>query len=117
MRAIVAIFGIAWLGDTLTAAHITEVKAAVSSIVEVAPWAFAFALFALSVMVNSQGATTAVLIPLGIAIGLPTHVIIATFVAVNGYFFIPNYGLSLPLLILTVLGQPESVSIFSTIVS
>ncbi|MBC7004465.1 anaerobic C4-dicarboxylate transporter [Photobacterium sp. BZF1] len=92
MRAIVAIFGIAWLGDTLTAAHITEVKAAVSSIVEVAPWAFAFALFALSVMVNSQGATTAVLIPLGIAIGLPTHVIIATFVAVNGYFFIPNYG-------------------------
>ncbi|WP_413113791.1 anaerobic C4-dicarboxylate transporter family protein [Thaumasiovibrio sp. DFM-14] len=92
MRAIVAIFGIAWLGDTLTAAHIEDVKSAVSTIVEVAPWAFAIALFALSVMVNSQGATTAVLIPLGISIGLPVHVIIATFVAVNGYFFIPNYG-------------------------
>ncbi|WP_087026825.1 anaerobic C4-dicarboxylate transporter family protein [Thaumasiovibrio subtropicus] len=92
MRAIVAIFGIAWLGDTLTAAYLEEVKVAVSTIVEVAPWAFAIALFALSVMVNSQGATTAVLIPLGIAIGLPTHVILATFVAVNGYFFIPNYG-------------------------
>nr|WP_086938106.1 anaerobic C4-dicarboxylate transporter [Thaumasiovibrio occultus] len=92
MRAIVAIFGIAWLGDTLTAAHMTEVKAAVSTLVEVAPWSFALALFGLSVMVNSQGATTAVLIPLGIAIGLPTEVIIATFVAVNGYFFIPNYG-------------------------
>ncbi|MGV6988607.1 anaerobic C4-dicarboxylate transporter [Testudinibacter sp. P80/BLE/0925] len=92
MRAIVAIFGIAWLGDTLMGAHITEVKEMVSGLVEFAPWTFAFALFALSVMVNSQGATVAVLVPLGIALGLPASVIIATFVAVNGYFFIPNYG-------------------------
>lgn len=92
MRAIVAIFGIAWLGDTLTTAHLTEVKDAVSGLVEFAPWTFALALFALSVMVNSQGATTAVLVPLGISLGLPPYVIIATFVAVNGYFFIPNYG-------------------------
>lgn len=92
MRAIVAIFGIAWLGDTLTTGHIGLVKETVSNLVEVAPWAFAVALFALSVMVNSQGATTAVLVPLGISIGLPPEVIIATFVAVNGYFFIPNYG-------------------------
>lgn len=92
MRAIVAIFGIAWLGDTLTSGHIDLVKETVSGLVEVAPWAFAVALFALSVMVNSQGATTAVLVPLGISIGLPPEVIIATFVAVNGYFFIPNYG-------------------------
>ncbi|OBX05359.1 C4-dicarboxylate ABC transporter [Gallibacterium genomosp. 3] len=92
MRAIVAIFGIAWLGDTLTTAHLTEVKEAVSGLVEFAPWTFALALFALSVLVNSQGATTAVLVPLGISLGLPPYVIIATFVAVNGYFFIPNYG-------------------------
>ncbi|TNH03999.1 anaerobic C4-dicarboxylate transporter [Testudinibacter sp. TR-2022] len=92
MRAIVAIFGIAWLGDTLMGAHMTEVKEMVSGLVEFAPWTFAFALFALSVLVNSQGATTAVLVPLGISLGLPAPVIIATFVAVNGYFFIPNYG-------------------------
>lgn len=64
MRAIVAIFGIAWLGDTFIAGHSEMVKDAVSGLVEVAPWTFAFALFALSVMVNSQGATTAVLVPL-----------------------------------------------------
>jgi len=92
MRAIVAIFGIAWLGDTLTTGHLEMVKEAVSGLVAVAPWTFALALFVLSVMVNSQGATTAVLVPLGISIGLPPEVIIATFVAVNGYFFIPNYG-------------------------
>lgn len=92
MRAIVAIFGIAWLGDTFIGGHGTMVKEAVSGLVEVAPWTFAFALFALSVMVNSQGATTAVLVPVAITLGLPPAVIIAVFVAVNGYFFIPNYG-------------------------
>lgn len=92
MRAIVAIFGIAWLGDTFIAGHGDMVKEAVSGLVEVAPWTFAFALFALSVMVNSQGATTAVLVPVAITLGLPPAIIIAVFVAVNGYFFIPNYG-------------------------
>lgn len=91
-RAIVAIFGIAWLGNTLVGGHGDLVKETVSGLVEFAPWTFAFALFALSVMVNSQGATTAVLVPVAITIGLPPEIIIATFVAVNGYFFIPNYG-------------------------
>ncbi|MXN88886.1 anaerobic C4-dicarboxylate transporter [Pasteurella canis] len=92
MRAVIAIFGIAWLGDTLMQAHITEVKEAVKYLVESAPWTFAFALFALSVLVNSQGATVATLFPLGIALGIPAPILIGTFVAVNGYFFIPNYG-------------------------
>ena len=92
MRAVIAIFGIAWLGDTLMQAHMTEVKAAVQGLVESAPWTFAFALFALSIMINSQAATVATLFPVGIALGVPPEIIIATFVAVNGYFFIPNYG-------------------------
>ncbi|EFX92815.1 transporter, anaerobic C4-dicarboxylate uptake (Dcu) family [Actinobacillus ureae ATCC 25976] len=92
MRAVIAIFGIAWLGDTLMQGHMTEVKGMVQGLVETAPWAFAFALFVLSVLVNSQGATVATLFPLAIAIGIPAPVLIGVFVAVNGYFFIPNYG-------------------------
>lgn len=92
MRAVIAIFGIAWLGDTLMHAHMTEVKEAVSHLVATAPWTFALALFALSVLVNSQGATVATLFPVGIALGIPVHILIGVFVAVNGYFFIPNYG-------------------------
>ncbi|MDH2998345.1 C4-dicarboxylate ABC transporter [Pasteurellaceae bacterium LFhippo2] len=92
MRAVIAIFGIAWLGDTLMSAHMTEVKSMVSSLVETAPWAFAFALFVLSVLVNSQGATVATLFPVAVAIGIPAPVLIGVFVAVNGYFFVPNYG-------------------------
>nr|WP_314741759.1 anaerobic C4-dicarboxylate transporter [uncultured Haemophilus sp.] len=92
MRAVIAIFGIAWLGDTLMQAHMTEVKDLVKGLVETAPWAFALALFVLSVLVNSQGATVATLFPLGIALGIPAPVLIGVFVAVNGYFFVPNYG-------------------------
>jgi len=92
MRAVIAIFGIAWLGDTLMQAHIEEVKGLVKGLVETAPWTFAFALFVLSVLVNSQGATVATLFPLGIALGIPPAILIGVFVAVNGYFFIPNYG-------------------------
>ncbi|XXQ68744.1 anaerobic C4-dicarboxylate transporter [Neisseriaceae bacterium B1] len=92
MRAVIAVFGIAWLGDTLMSAHMVEVKAAVSGLVQTAPWTFAFALFVLSVLVNSQGATVATLFPVGIALGVPAPIMVATFVAVNGYFFIPNYG-------------------------
>ncbi len=92
MRAVIAVFGVAWMGDTLMHGHLVEVKAAVSGLVETAPWAFAFALFVLSVLVNSQGATVATLFPIGIALGIPAPILIGTFVAVNGYFFIPNYG-------------------------
>ena len=92
MRAVIAVFGVAWMGDTLMQAHLPELKAAVSSLVEAAPWSFALALFVLSVLVNSQGATVATLFPVGIALGVPAPILIGTLVAVNGYFFIPNYG-------------------------
>ncbi|WP_373767416.1 anaerobic C4-dicarboxylate transporter [Glaesserella sp.] len=92
MRAVIAIFGIAWVGDTLMQGHMTEVKAMVQGLVETAPWTFAFALFLLSVLVNSQGATVATLFPLGVALGIPAPILIGVFVAVNGYFFVPNYG-------------------------
>ena len=92
MRAAMAIFGVAWLGDTLFHAHLEELKTLVSGLVETAPWTFAFALFAFSVLVNSQGATVATLFPLGVSLGIPPEIMVGTFVAVNGYFFIPNYG-------------------------
>ena len=92
MRAVIAVFGVAWMGDTLMQAHLPELKAAVSSLVETAPWIFAFSLFVLSVLVNSQGATVTTLFPVGIALGVPAPILIGTLVAVNGYFFIHNYG-------------------------
>ena len=79
-------------GSVFHAGMRAVLKAAVSSLVETAPWTFAFALFVLSVLVNSQGATVVTLFPVGIALGVPAPILIGTLVAVNGYFFIPNYG-------------------------
>ena len=87
-----SVFHAGMRGDTLFNAHLDELKTLVSGLVETAPWTFAFALFAFSVLVNSQGATVATLFPLGVSLGIPPEIMVGTFVAVNGYFFIPNYG-------------------------
>ena len=92
MRAVIAIFGIAWLGDTLFNAHLEEIKMVVQNIVASAPWTFAITLFVFSIIVNSQGATITVLAPLALGLGISPYYLIAMFPAVNGYFFIPNYG-------------------------
>ncbi|SFH56645.1 anaerobic C4-dicarboxylate transporter DcuA/anaerobic C4-dicarboxylate transporter DcuB [Tindallia magadiensis] len=90
--AIVAIFGIAWLGDSFFSAHIDTIQPSIEGMVESAPWVFAFALFIMSILLNSQAATTAALMPVGLAIGISPMLLIAMFPAVNGYFFLPNYG-------------------------
>ena len=61
------------------------------SLVTAAPWLFATALFALSILLYSQAATVRTLMPLGITLGIHPALLIAMFPAVNGYFFIPNY--------------------------
>ncbi len=90
--AVVAIFGIAWMGDTFFNGNLELVQDSIEGLVKAAPWLFAIALFILSILLNSQAATVRALMPLGIALGISPALLIAMFPAVNGYFFIPNYG-------------------------
>jgi len=89
--AVVAIFGIAWMGDTFFNGNKELITSSISDLVTAAPWLFAFALFVLSILLYSQAATVRTLMPLGVALGLSPAMLIAMFPAVNGYFFIPNY--------------------------
>ena len=91
MQAVVAIFGIAWMGDTFINGNIVELKGAVEGVVTEMPWLFGLALFAMSILLYSQAATVRAIVPLGIALGISPYMLIALFPAVNGYFFIPNY--------------------------
>lgn len=91
MQAVVAIFGIAWMGDTFIAGNMVELKGAIEEYVTAMPWLFGFALFGMSILLYSQAATIRALLPLGIALGISPWMLIALFPAVNGYFFIPNY--------------------------
>lgn len=47
--------------------------------------------FFVSVFINSQGATTLLVMPLGFAAGISPIVLLGVYPAVYGYFFIPNY--------------------------
>ena len=91
MQAVIAIFGIAWMGDTFIYGHIVELKASIEGVVTQMPWLFGVALFVMSILLYSQAATIRAIAPLGIALGISPMMLIALFPAVNGYFFIPNY--------------------------
>lgn len=91
MQAVIAIFGIAWMGDTFIHANLDALTGGISGIVNQFPWLFAVALFVMSILLYSQAATVRAIMPLGVALGLSPMMLIALFPAVNGYFFIPNY--------------------------
>lgn len=91
MQAVVAIFGIAWMGDTFIAGNMAELKGSIEQTVTAMPWLFGVALFLMSILLFSQAATVRALLPLGLALGISPYMLIALFPAVNGYFFIPNY--------------------------
>ncbi|MDO4644135.1 MAG: anaerobic C4-dicarboxylate transporter, partial [Cardiobacteriaceae bacterium] len=91
MVATIAIFGIAWMSDTYFTHAMPQFKGAVTEMVKEAPWTFAFALFAVSVLINSQAATAKMLLPVGIGLGIPAPVLIGLMPATYAYFFIPNY--------------------------
>lgn len=91
MQAVVAIFGIAWMGDTFISGNIAVIKENIFGLVTDMPWLFGIALFVMSILLFSQAATIRALLPLGMALDISPYMLIALFPAVNGYFFIPNY--------------------------
>lgn len=91
MVAVIAIFGIAWMSDTLFGAYMDQMKETLGGIVEGAPWAIALAFFAVSVLINSQGATVVAMLPLAYSLGIPGPILLGVLPSVYGYFFIPNY--------------------------
>ena len=92
VTAIIGILGLAWLGDTFINANREVIIGGLSDMAKAAPWTFAIGLFVASMLLYSQAATTRSLMPLGISLGIPVPFLIGMFPAVNGYFFIPNYG-------------------------
>lgn len=91
MVAVVAIYGIAWLADTYFANYMDVMQSGLADIVKEYPWAIAFAFFAVSVLINSQGAVVVAMLPLAYSLGIPGPILLGVLPSVYGYFFIPNY--------------------------
>ena len=91
MVAVVAIFGIAWMSDTFFANYTEQIKLALGGIVSDYPWAIALVFFAVSVLINSQGAAVVAMLPIAYSLGIPWQILLGVFPCVYGYFFIPTY--------------------------
>ncbi|QQF65576.1 anaerobic C4-dicarboxylate transporter [Histophilus somni] len=91
MVAAIAIFGIAWMSDTYFQYAMPQFKAGIVDMVKAYPWTFALALFAVSVVINSQAATAVMMLPVGIELGLSPALLVGLMAATYAYFFIPNY--------------------------
>ncbi len=91
MIAVVAVFGIAWMADTVFEAHLPELKLALTELVKTQPWTYAIALLLVSKLVNSQAAAISAMVPVGLAIGVPPGYIVAFAAASYGYYILPTY--------------------------
>ncbi len=90
--ALISILGISWLGSSFYSANQVVIVDSIKGLIEGQQWVFAIGLFALSILLFSQAATVTILIPVGVALGIPALTLIAVYPAVNGYFFLPTYG-------------------------
>jgi anaerobic C4-dicarboxylate transporter DcuB len=91
MTAVIIIFGIAWMSDTIIEHHKSYLVSAVSDLVSVYPWTFAIAMFVASIFLKSQAAVLTIMLPLGFSLGIPAPVLIGVLPACYAYFFFPFY--------------------------
>lgn len=91
MVAVVAIYGIAWMADTLFSNYMTEIHSVLEGVVKAHPWSISLAFFLVSILINSQGAVVVSMLPLAYGLGIPGYVLLGVLPSVYGYFFIPNY--------------------------
>ncbi|WP_431224289.1 anaerobic C4-dicarboxylate transporter [Serratia sp. L9] len=90
-ESLVVVLGIVWLSSTLIGAHIEEIKMGASEILRTYPVLLAAVFFCTSAMLFSQGATSALLMPIAASIGISADAILASFVAVSALYITNIY--------------------------
>ena len=91
MIAVVAVFGVAWMADTVFEANLPTIKASLSELVKTQPWTYAVALLIVSKLVNSQAAAISALVPVALSIGVHPGYVVAFAAACYGYYILPTY--------------------------
>jgi anaerobic C4-dicarboxylate transporter DcuB len=91
MIAVVAVFGVAWMADTVFEANLPTIKSALAEVVKTQPWTYAIALLIVSKLVNSQAAAISAMVPVALSIGVPPGYVVAFAAASYGYYILPTY--------------------------
>jgi len=88
---VIAVFGIAWMADTVFDCNLPQLKTSLADTVKTHPWAYGLALLVVSKFVNSQAAAISALVPVALAIGVPPGYVVAFGAAAYGYYILPTY--------------------------
>lgn len=91
MVALVAIYGISWMADTMFKAHIDLLTGTLGEMLRAYPWAYIIVAILISKFLNSQAAAVATFVPLALSINVDPGLIIAFASACYGYYILPTY--------------------------
>lgn len=91
MIALVAVFGISWMAETMFGVHTPMIKELLGGVVTEYPWTYALMLLLVSKFVNSQAAALVAFVPLALGIGVSPAIILAFAPACYGYYILPTY--------------------------
>lgn len=92
MFAVVLAYGLCWMVNTFIGDQSSYISETMSAVANQYPWIYIIAVFVVASITTSQSSTTMIMIPIGMALNLPVHIIIAGWVACNCNYFIPASG-------------------------
>lgn len=93
-ESLIVILGICWLSSTVIDIYIPEIKLQATELLKQYPSLLAVAFFCVSALLFSQGATSALLVPVAASLGCDPSMILACFVAISGIFVTNVYPTS-----------------------
>jgi len=92
MFAVILAFGLCWLVNTFIGDQSSFITDNMSTLTNKYPWIYIIAVFIVGAITTSQSSTTMMMVPIGIALGLPVNIIIAGWLACSSNYFIPASG-------------------------
>ena len=89
MFACAMVIGLCWMVNIFIGSQSTFLTETVSQLTDKYPWVFIIACYLVANITTSQASTTAIVVPLGIALGVSTPVLVAGWSLVGSHFLIP----------------------------
>ncbi len=88
--ACVMVIGLCWMVNIFIGSQSAFLTEVVSGFTNQYPWIFIIACYLVANITTSQASTTAIVVPLGIALGINTPILIAGWVLVGSHFLLPT---------------------------
>lgn len=95
MFACAMVMGLCWMVNIFIGANSSYLTEVVAQFTNQYPWVFIIACYLVANITTSQGSTTAIVVPLGLALGISTPVLVAGWSLVGSHFLIPAASESL----------------------